>query len=382
MSARWSSALVLVSSLASANEAFFTRDVVEAEQVQALPTEPSDAAWARAKKATFFLVPQRTVRLHDKQVNELLRTPAPIELSVKAVVSKTALSLLLEWSDASMDVVRDDELNTYADSAAVQVPVTFGKGVRLPAISMGDEEQPVRLWLTRATKSGALVSELRAAGFGSSTRQAPSAPKPGVMNYDAATKQWRVVAQVPLDGAPALIPVAFALWDGQRLERSGNKRLSSWRFVRVAGRAVDAEYVKEVSWGIGPGALGDPLKGKVLAEAVCAACHHLPGRETAAEGLAPSLFDVGAISLPVYLRESITHPSAVVMHGPNPNQHQDRSQPPDRFRAYPNSEALRWFTVGPDGKRVSKMPPMGFAPEQLSELVAFLMTLDGKRSPP
>lgn len=385
MSARLSMLVALVSSGAFANEAFFASEVVDAVAVKQAPSGTADAVWATVKVKAFSLAPQRTIRLHDKQANEALAVPGIGEVQVKAAFAANELTVLLEWSDPTQDVVRDDEVNTYADSAAVQVPLTFGKGVRLPAISMGDEEQPVRIVLQRATKTGALLSTLQAAGFGSSTRQAPAAAaKQGSMTYDAKAQRWRAMFQVPLDATSALVPMAFALWEGgARLERAGNKRLSSWRFVRIPGRTPDAEYVKAMGWGFAPGDLGDAAKGKVLAEAVCAACHHMPGRTVAAEGLAPNLIDVGAIATPGYLRESIVTPSAVILYGPNPNQHYDKSQPRDANGAYPNSEALRWFVRDADGKRTSKMPSFaGFPPEQIADLVAFLRSLDGKGPPP
>lgn len=374
---------VLVAATAQANEAFFEKEAVDAPVVKQAPAGPNDAAWAAVKAKSFTLAPQRTLKLHDKQANAILQTPGVIELSVKAVAAPSTLALLLEWLDQTPELVREDETNTYADSVALQMPITFGPGVRLPAISMGDEDQPVRIRLLRAAKDGALLSELEAAGFGSSMRQAPAAIVRDALTYDGASKRWRAQFSVPLDAKAALVPVSFALWDGSRLERAGNKRLSSWHFVKIAGRQPDAEYVKALSWGFSPGELGDAQRGKVLAEAVCAACHWLPGRTTAAEALAPSFFDIGAIATPAYLRESIVNPSAVVLWGPNPNQHYDKSQPQDRYRAFPNSDTMRWFTVGADGKRTSKMPPFaGFSPEQLGDLVAFLKSLDGRGPPP
>ncbi len=383
MNARATAVLVAVASVASANEAFFKAEVVDAVALPQAPKSTTDVAWTGVTGKTFSLVPQRTIRLNDKLANEKLTTPGSTEVLVRAALAGTELVLLLEWSDETPDVVREDEVNTYADSAAVQVPSSYGNGQRLPAISMGDEGQPVWLWLQRATKTGSQLSALVAAGFGSSTRQAPGAPKQGTMTYDAAAKRWRAQFSVPVPATASLVPVSFALWDGGRLERAGYKRLSAWRFVRVPGRPSDAEYVKAMAWGWGPGELGDVQRGKVLAEAVCVSCHHLPGRAVAPAGLAPSMEDVGAIATAGYLRDSIVNPSEVVLYGPNPNQHYDKSQPRDSNGAYPNNDGLRWFTVAPDGKRTSKMPSFaGFSAEQLGDLVAFLKTLDGKGATP
>ncbi|MBL8919585.1 MAG: c-type cytochrome [Myxococcaceae bacterium] len=378
-----SSVLVLLSSAAWASEGFFQSEVVDAVAVKQAPKGTQDAAWSAAPAKPFSLAPQRTIRLHDKQANAVLQRAGATELVVRAVTTGTELALLLEWADATQDVVREDEVNSYADSAAVQVPVSFGKGQRLPAISMGDDEQPVRLWLQRATKAGSQLTALQAAGFGSSTRQGPATAPQGMMTFDANGKRWRAQFQVPLDAKSALVPVSFAVWEGGvRLERAGNKRLSSWRFVRVPGRTPDADYVASVSWGFGPKELGDAANGKTLVEAICTSCHHVPGRAVAPEGLAPSLVDIGAIATPAYLRESVVAPSAVILFGPNPNQHYDKSAQRDPNGAYPNAEAFQWFTVGPGGKRASKMPSFEkFPPEQLADIVAFLRTLDGRGTP-
>lgn len=377
------SSLLLLSSAAAANEGFFKSEVVDAVAVKAAPKGTQDAAWNAVPAKVFTLAPQRTIRLHDKQANAVLQSPGIAEVNVKAALAGNELSMLLEWSDPTLDVVREDEVNTFADSAAIQVPVSYGKGLRLPAISMGDEEQPVRVWLQRATKAGSLVSALQAAGFGSSTRQGPAVAQQGTMAWDPSSRRWRAQFQVPVDATNALVPMAFALWDGGgRLERAGNKRLSSWRFVRLPGRTPDVDYVVSVAWGFAPGDLGDPVKGKALAEAICTSCHHLPGRAIAPEGLAPSLLDVGGIATPAYLRESIISPSTVILSGPNPNQHYDKGQPRDPNGAYPNADVFRWSIVGADGKRVSKMPSFAsFPPDQVADIVAFLRTLDGRGSP-
>lgn len=381
MTTRLFAAVVALSAASAlASDAFFKTEVVDAVALPKAPAGAGDAAWASVAGKAFRVVPQRTIRLHDRKANAVAEAPGGQgTVTLKAALAGNDLALLLEWSDPAAEVVRDDEVNVYADSAAVQVPQRFGKGVRLPAISMGDEGAPVRVWMQRATKSGALLNTLVAAGFGSSTRQAPPAPTQGSMVYDAAKKLWRAAFVVPLPAdAAGLVPVSVALWDGARLERAGNKRLSAWHFVKLPGKALDPAYVKEVAWGYAPGELGDAAKGKQLAETMCIACHRFPGRAFAPVGLAPALDDTGAIATPSYLRDSIVTPSLVVLHEPNPNQHYDKNAPRDPNGAFSNQEAFRWGSVGPDGKRVSKMPPFNaFTPEQVGDLVAFLRTLQG-----
>jgi len=364
---------------ASANEAFLRAEVVDAVAATKLPMSVADPAWQQLSARSFRISPQRTVRLNDLRSNEVLKSgPGISEVRVKAAATAQQLRLWLEWDDPAKEVVREDEVNVFADSIAVEVPERSGRGVRLPAIGMGDAEQHVGVSMLRATKGGALASQFIAAGFGSLTRQAPAVMTTAELQYDDALKRWRAVFTIPIDGdRRALVPVAFAVWDGARGERAGYKRLSSWHFVRLPNRPLDDAWVKELAYGFFPGDLGDVARGKALAEAVCVACHHLPGKALTPPGLAPSLVGIGAISTPRYLRDSITTPSAVVLPGLNPNQHYVANGPRDNNGALPNADAFRWWSPGPDGGQVSKMPPFAFPPEQLADLVAFLKSLDG-----
>jgi dimethylsulfide dehydrogenase subunit gamma len=349
-------------------------DLLEAAAVTTPPALPGDAAWKAARPHVVRLAEQRAVHLHDRKANALLGAgAAPLELEVRVLASADTVALRLEWADPLFEPIDEKEVNTFADSVAVQVPERFGPGLRLPAISMGDDDAPVKLALLRATARGALESRLVAAGFGSSTRLAAAAPTEA-MQWSADTRRWAAVVHV--SSAAALVPVAFAVWDGARRERSGYKRLSPWAFVQRPAAAPDARYLDELRQGYGPIDPAAKERGRVLAEAVCVACHHLPGKALAPQGLAPSLEGIGAVATPSYLRDSIVQPSQVVLHEPNPNQHYAASAPRDANGAAPNAEAFRWGTVGADGRRTSKMPAFSnFTSEQLDDLVAYLRSL-------
>lgn len=370
----------LTATAASANEAFFKAEVVDAVAPMKLPRVPTDPAWSGIAGKTFRLTPQRSVRLNDRRANEVLRaTPGSSEVLVKAAATAQELVLYLEWKDPAKEVVREDEGNVFADSVAVELPDRIGRGLRLPAVSMGDDDMHVNVALLRATKGGAWLSRFSAAGFGSLTRQAPAADAPTLLQYDEAQKVWRAVISMPLDAEnPGMVPVAFAAWDGARGERAGYKRLSSWHFVRLPNRPLDPKWVEQMAFGYYPGDLGDPAAGRAIVESVCIACHHLPGKAFAPPGIAPSLEAIGAIAAPSYLRDSITAPSRVILHELNPNQHYVPTGPKDANGALPNAETFRWSAKGPDGKWVSKMPPFTqFTEGQLADLIAFLKTLDG-----
>lgn len=372
--------LSLLSTAAFANEAFFKAEVVDAVALMKSPTTPGDPAWKGITGKRFRLTPQRTVRLNDRNSNAVLaKEPGSAEVLVKAVASAQELVLFLEWKDPAKEVVREDESNVFADSVAVELPEQNGRGVRLPAISMGDDDMHVKVALLRATKTGATLSRFSAAGFGSLTRQAPASEAPGQLVYDETEKVWRAVIAMPIDAEnPGMLPVAFAAWDGARGERAGYKRLSSWHFVRLPNKPLDPKWLEQMAFGYYPGDLGDAAAGKAIVESVCVACHHLPGKTFAPPGIAPDLSAIGAVASPMYLRDSITAPSRVILHELNPNQHYTPTGPKDPNGALPNSDAFRWSAKGPDGKWVSKMPPFTqFTEGQLADLIAFLKTLDG-----
>jgi len=369
----------------AATDAFLEAEAVTATQVATVPAALNDKAWDKTPVATFKVSAQRSVRLNDKKANALLEQPGFGEIRVRALASPTELGILVAWNDATRDVLRTDETNTFADSVAIEIPTSFGAGKRLPYVGMGDVDMPVRLYMQRAQTKGSVANEYVAAGFGSLTR-VPKRQAAMAMEYDSGTKLWRALFIRPLtvEGSSlerqSLVPVAFAVWDGARDERGGYKQLSAWHVVKMPTPALDLAYAKYLSWGYGPGELGDPEKGRAIAETVCVACHHLPGKTFASPGVAPNLSNIGAIASPIYLRESIVNSSGVIIHALQPNAHYSKSSPPDKNGAYPNADAYQWSATEPNGKVISRMPPFNvYTPDQVGDLVAFLKTLDGTK---
>jgi complex iron-sulfur molybdoenzyme family reductase subunit gamma len=243
---------------------------------------------------------------------------------------------------------------------------------------MGDPEQPVALYLQRAGPGPSLARELVAAGFGSTTR-ADLGDARLAMRFQAGT--WRAVFVRPLttpasDLAKGIVPFAVAVWDGGRDERAGNKALSAWKVLRMTRLPADPAYAAELAWGRRPEERGDLARGKQLVNGMCTACHVVADRRIARPGIAPDLSGIGAYATPAYLRDSIVSPSAVVVPGANPNQHQDRSQPAAAGQAFPRAEGFVWYRRDPGGKLLSRMPAYANLPAaDLNAMVAYLMTL-------
>jgi complex iron-sulfur molybdoenzyme family reductase subunit gamma len=368
-------------------------DLIEVKQVPGpLVPDPAAQVWAGIPAREVLLAPQRSLALHDRAANAALGAPAgaaPRAVRVQAASDGQVLALRLEWSDASEDRARPDETDRYGDAFAVQLPVRFGAGERLPYIGMGDEAQRVILHLARAAADGSVaVRTAVAAGFGSGARAEAPAVK-AAMGRRAGG--WEGVLLRPLaiagnDLAKGLVPVALGVWDGGRDERGGNKALSGWRFLRMPGLPLDAAYAAELEAGRRPEDRGDLARGKQLVEGMCAACHHVGARRLARPGLAPDLSSIGAQATPGYLRESIVTPSAVVVPSPNAWQHQDRAGPKGEAGGYPYAEAFVWSRRDASGKVVSKMPPYAALPSaDVDAMVTYLMTLgappDAGRTP-
>ncbi|MBI1949046.1 MAG: c-type cytochrome [Deltaproteobacteria bacterium] len=339
-----------------AEERFLATEVIDVVRVPGPLVAKPEAAGLYLPPATrMWLAPQRTVRLPDRDANEALDVlGAPRALEVRAFRDDNDLALVLEWRDETEDRGSSAETDRFGDAAAVELPLAFGPGVRLPYVGMGDDGAPVALYLQRAVEHGTLGRELVAAGFGSSTRTAASSVR-AAMRYDAAKRSWRAMLVIPLvtperDLRAGLVPIGFALWDGAHRERGGNKALSSWKVLRMPGQRVDDRYLTELAWGFD--GKGDVLRGKQLIDTVCGACHRAGDKRSAPVGLAPPLDDMGLVATPSYLRDSVMAPSAVVVPGKG------------------------WSVRAADGTRTSVMPPFAALPAaDLDAIVAYLRTL-------
>lgn len=353
----------------------------ETVEVRAVPgplaADPAAPLWDTIAAARVPLAPQRTLALPDRRPRAAAR-PGPAAVLVRAATDGRELALLLEWADDTEDRA-GGETDRYGDAAAVQLPVRFGRGVRLPYVGMGDAAQQVAVHLLRAAPGGATTTrEALAAGFGSLTRADLGGARGALARVPGG---WRAalvrpLAAGPLDLRAGLVPVAFAVWDGARAERGGDKALSAWKVLRLPGYPADAAYAAELGWGRRPGELGDAARGRQLVAGLCAGCHVLGDRKLARPGIAPDLSVLGAIATPAYVRESIVDPSAVIVPGPNPARHQDRAAPPDGRGTLRPAEAFRWSRADAAGKLVSKMPPYAALPAaDVDAMVAYLMTL-------
>ncbi|WP_457644088.1 ethylbenzene dehydrogenase-related protein [Persephonella sp.] len=381
--------LIAFSSLAGEKE-FFKYEVINGKYVDGeITTDPEDMIWKTARGKDVYLYPQVTVRLNDRKANSLIPKKRKVTARVKAVYNNKSIAVYVRWKDETFSLQSSYDTDSFGDGVSIQFPNRFGKGISLPYIGMGDENHPVTVYLQKNVEGKDYQKVFVSKGFGSLTEIEEENIEIS-MNYNEETKEWTAVFKRPLRTDTSnlrygLVPVAFAIWDGDKYERDGNKVLSRWKFLKLGKFPVDEDFVKYVSWGTPyidwykkdrKEDIGDPVRGKKLAiENGCNSCHRFDDQRIAPVGLAPDLSNIGVITNAVYLKESILNPNDVIVRNLNINRHYNRNAQPDEYGAYPNNDMYQWYIML-DGEKQSKMPPFDYLSQQdLNDIVAYLKTL-------
>ncbi|RMA96152.1 c-type cytochrome [Hydrogenothermus marinus] len=368
--------------MASEYSAFYKYEVLNAKKVSSkLTADPSSSVWKTVPGKYVYLYPQVSVRLNDKKANSLIPKKSLQRALVKVAYNNEVLAVYVQWKDNTPSTQAKYNTDSYADGVSIEVPNKFGRGITLPYIGMGDENHPVTVYLQKTVAGRDYQKVFVSEGFGSLTEIKEEGSDIS-MKYNKQKHLWTAVFVRPLKTENSnlkagLVPIAFAIWDGKYMERDGNKSLSRWKFIRLPSYSLDKEYLKYVAWGIPYKSIGNPARGKqLMKQNGCNGCHRYDDQQTAPPGMAPNLSDIGGIANAPYLRESIINPSDVVIRNLNPNRHYNKFAKPDKFNAYPNNDMYTWYTVGPDGKKMSKMPPYSHLSEKdINDIVAYLKSL-------
>lgn len=354
--------------------------------------------WKMANFADIELYPQTTIKLNDKKANSLNSENLAKKVKVAAVYNNKDIAFKVIWADATENVFSNDSTNSYADGFALQFPQNYSDISKLPYIGMGSKDRAVIVHLQKAYKSiyepngnGDVATqvnrdnapyfegELRkfddkvaklgnvayqrsfiSEGFRSMTEiKDNSEDFKGSMKF--ANNKWEGTLTRPLKDSylnlnSGAVPVAFAVWDGDKMGRDGLKQLSSWIPVKLVGKSGGDEFADKVN----EKSSGDVANGKKLVAENCTACHSFKGSDNGMPYMAPNLSNIGGYSTTAYLRESILNPSAVVVPGYNRNAHKNYA----------------WYNLDEKGERVSAMPAYDWMDaKSVDDIVAFLETL-------
>jgi complex iron-sulfur molybdoenzyme family reductase subunit gamma len=193
---------------------------VESVSAEANPQQPASEAWdtVPAVGVPMTSAPSGLPNASDTSV-ETLR--------VQSAQTDDRLYLRLSWADGTADRNASTP-REFADAAAVQVPVNTSAR---PPISMGSTRNLVNVWYWHA---GGQTEELLAGGAGTTTRFERATVNTST-TYDDG--RWTVVMsrEVATDAENRTtfavdhdVDVAFAVWNGSNMERSGRKAVSEW----------------------------------------------------------------------------------------------------------------------------------------------------------
>jgi len=388
------STLVALATLATAVAA---DSAIDARKVTASLDKVSNTSsvWNGAKFSTVTLYPQTTIEFNDKKANALNAENKAVKAQVTAVYNGSKIAFLIKWPDGTKNVQQGNKTDSYADGFAVQFASNYANPAELPYIGMGSEGRQALIHLQKqvvkfyepngngdvATQVNPNQTELFGKdlkafnakvdtlasldyeksyvgeGFRSMTEiKDGSSNSQSTMTY--GKNAWagtlsRSLKDTYVDLNAAAIPVAFAVWDGEKMGRNGLKYLTAW--TAVVFQKGDNALVSALHGKIE----GDATKGKESAIANgCTGCHQME-KTDAASLMGPSLTNVGGYATVDYLRESLVKPSAVVVPGYNRNAHSNYA----------------WYNIE-NGKRVSTMPDHSWMEKaDIDNIVAYLKTL-------
>ncbi|MBI1976911.1 MAG: c-type cytochrome [Candidatus Omnitrophica bacterium] len=204
------------------------RHTIIAKKIKgSLSLEPLSNQWKQAKPVFVALTP---LWWRDERVEGV---------EVKAIHDGEKIAVHLSWADPT----RDDTaaaVQSFSDGAALQ----FSMKKDPPFFGMGNKETAVHFWHWKAAwqeDEKEMAEEAMAKGLGTLTRQRPSAEKVQAKGVWHDGK-WEVVFSRPLgsseQGALQLNPgetisAAFAVWDGAKSDRNGQKMVSIWNELKL-----------------------------------------------------------------------------------------------------------------------------------------------------
>jgi DMSO reductase family type II enzyme heme b subunit len=203
--------------------------------------QPDGEAWADVVPATVPLssagaaVPNAGDTTAERIRVEVARTDA-------------RLFIRLSWADATRDTSAG-ELRAFGDAVAVQLPLN--ESTR-PPIAMGSTESLVNVWYWSGPTGS---QELLAGGPGTTTQFQTSTLQTNASYEDG---RWTVVVSRSVASRSenrSAIPqgqdmdVAFAVWNGSNMERSGQKAASEWYYLAL-GPGPEGPPYETILWTV------------------------------------------------------------------------------------------------------------------------------------
>ncbi|WP_135820588.1 ethylbenzene dehydrogenase-related protein [Halostella litorea] len=214
---------------------------VESVSADGNPERPSGEAWDTVPAADVPLAsaPSGLPNASDTSV-ETVR--------VQSARTDDRFYVRLSWADGTADRNVTGP-RRFVDAAAVQVPADASTR---PPIAMGGTRNMVNVWYWRADGDG---EELLAGGAGTTTEIEEGGVNATATHDDG---RWTVVMSRDLESNAENrtslavdhdVDVAFAVWNGSGMERSGRKAVSEWHHVPLGGGPQGPPY-ETILWTV------------------------------------------------------------------------------------------------------------------------------------
>lgn len=193
--------------------------------------DPTDEVWKRVPEHLVQL--QLAPAVHQSvalRQNENLDT-GPVPLHVGVISDGHKIYFRLRWKDNTRNAT--NLVGTYRDAAAVRFP----RRKDTTSVMMGGAETPVDIWFWKADTNS--VESLTAKGPGTvAPSSGPTTRGHGVYQERRNSEggQWLVAFSRDVEGneervltaQSGSVPVAFAVWHGDKEQRDGHKYVSDW----------------------------------------------------------------------------------------------------------------------------------------------------------
>lgn len=241
-----------------------------------ISADPRSPVWGKVDSLT---IPLSSQIIANPRAFALPKGKSSVrQVTVKSINNGKDIAFLLEWDDMAENSIVNDTA-VYRDAAALEFPVVVPKReAENPYFGMGHEEVPVNIWQWKADLEGGRdravplgasypgeglkysvdwyqgqiyqlpskekqrkgpVEDLNAERFGTLTLQ----DSQDVMGKGVwSGGKWKVVFFRRMTDKDkddiqfkkgAMIPIAFAVWDGSNLEKDGQKSITTWHELKV-----------------------------------------------------------------------------------------------------------------------------------------------------
>lgn len=350
------------------------------------------------EESSITLYPQTTLQFNDREAVALNKNEIAQKANVKAIYSDKKIAFQISWEDSTKDIYSGGT-DKFADGFAIEFPQESSNPLELPYIGMGSRDRSVVLYLQKAYDSfyepngnGDIESQVNrsnrnyfndslakfdekvqslsnrdyqrafvASGFKSTTEIKDKLDFDMQMSYKNG--KWigtftRELKDEYLNLDSNIFPISIAIWNGDKLNRDGLKKITKWIPVTFDKKEKNQNYADTLNLKV----QGDLKAGFNLVSQNCTACHNFGEFNYAPKYMAPNLSNIGGYSNASYLFESILKPSKVVLAGYNQNAHKN----------YP------WYSRVKN-QRISQMPSYNFLNNRdVVNMVAYLQTLKAK----